>query len=148
MQWTVYSGKTWSTSWCFSHFHHQAINSHHIDMVDPTQWGLNKMAHILQTTFWNEFSSMKNQVFWIKFHWTVFQWVWLTMSTFRSGNGLEPSGNKPLSDPMLSKFFYSLWCHYASMSWYVLIALEGEFNQSKVGRCQGMLQNANPCIFL
>ena len=30
-------------------------------------------------------------------------------STFGSGNGLVPSGNKPLTDPMLTQFLVALW---------------------------------------
>ena len=31
-------------------------------------WGREKVATILQTTFWNAFSSMKKSEFWLKFH--------------------------------------------------------------------------------
>ena len=27
------------------------------------------------------------------------------------GNGLVPSGKKPLPEPMLTKFYYIIWCH-------------------------------------
>ena len=33
-----------------------------------------------------------------------------------SGNGLVPSGNKPLPEPMLTQFLVALWRRYASMS--------------------------------
>ena len=44
-----------------------------------TQWGLNKMADILQTTFSNAFSWKKISVFWFKFLWSSFQGL-LTIS--------------------------------------------------------------------
>ena len=33
-----------------------------------------------------------------------------------SGNGLVPSGNKPLPEPMLTKIYVAIWCHKATMS--------------------------------
>ena len=33
-----------------------------------------------------------------------------------SGNGLVPPGNKPLPDPILTKFYDAIWHHYATMS--------------------------------
>ena len=33
-----------------------------------------------------------------------------------SGNGLVPSGNKPLPEPMLTQIFVATWCHWARMS--------------------------------
>ena len=38
-----------------------------------------KMAAIFQTTFWNAFSSMKMYEFWLKFHWSLFLGVQLTI---------------------------------------------------------------------
>ena len=37
-------------------------------------------------------------------------------NTIGSGNGLEPSGNKPLSESQLTKIFNTIWRHYATMS--------------------------------
>ena len=38
-----------------------------------------------------------------------------------SGNGLVPSGNKPLPEPMFSQIYVQIyvakWRHYASVSW-------------------------------
>ena len=28
-----------------------------------------------------------------------------------SGNGLVPSGNKPLPEPMLTQIYVAIWCH-------------------------------------
>ena len=33
-----------------------------------------------------------------------------------SGNGLVPSGTKPLPEPLLTKISDTIWCHYATMS--------------------------------
>ena len=30
-----------------------------------------------------------------------------------SGNGLVPSGNKPLAEPMSINIFVAVWCHYS-----------------------------------
>ena len=45
-----------------------------------THWGLNKMAAIRQTTFWNAFPWMKIVVFWLKFHWNLFLKVQLRIN--------------------------------------------------------------------
>ena len=44
-----------------------------------THWGRDKMAAILQTTFWNTFSWMKMYEFWLQFHWMLFLRVQLTI---------------------------------------------------------------------
>ena len=33
-----------------------------------------------------------------------------------SGNGLVPSGNKPLPEPMLTQIYVAKWSHFVSMS--------------------------------
>ena len=35
-----------------------------------------------------------------------------------SGNGLVPSGTKPLPEPVLTQIYVNIWCHQATMSWY------------------------------
>ena len=42
-------------------------------------WGRNKMDTISQTTFWSAFSWMKMFEFWLKFHWSLFLRVRLTI---------------------------------------------------------------------
>ena len=44
-----------------------------------TPWGQDKMATIFQTTFWNAFSWMKMYQFQLKFHWSLFLIVRLTI---------------------------------------------------------------------
>ena len=61
-----------------------------------THWGRDKMAAIFQTTFSNAFSWMKMFEFRLRFHWSLFPRVQLTIFQhwFRSGD-------KPLSEPMM-----------------------------------------------
>ena len=33
-----------------------------------------------------------------------------------SGNGLMPSGTKPLPEPMLTQIYDTIWCHKATVS--------------------------------
>ena len=59
-----------------------------------THWGGDKMAVIFQTTFTNAFSCMKMYEFWLKFHWSWFLRVQLTIhvySSVGSDNGLALS---------------------------------------------------------
>ena len=44
-----------------------------------THWGRDKMAPIFQATFWNAFSFMKMYKIWIRFHWSLFLRVQLTI---------------------------------------------------------------------
>ena len=44
-----------------------------------THWGPDKMAVIFQTTFWNVFSWIKMCELRLRFHWTLFLWVQLTI---------------------------------------------------------------------
>ena len=44
-----------------------------------THWGRDKMAAIFQTTFSNAFSWMKIYEFWLRFHWSVFLRIQLTI---------------------------------------------------------------------
>ena len=47
--------------------------------VKWTTWGRDKMDAIFQTTYSNAFSSTKMSEFWLKFHWSVFRRVQLTL---------------------------------------------------------------------
>ena len=58
-------------------------------------WGRDKMAAISQTTFTNAFSWMKMFELRLKFHWSLFPSVHLTMAWHRTDD-------KPLSEPMMS----------------------------------------------
>ena len=80
-----------------------------------TQWGRDKMDAVSQTTFSSAF-------YWMKifgaFLWNCPQmnaagpyWWPVKPVNTGSGNGLMPSGNKPLSQPMLTKFDHAVWHH-------------------------------------
>ena len=67
-----------------------------------------KMADIFQTTFWNGFSWIKIDKFWLKFHWNLFLEAQLTMFqhwfTWWLGTGQATSHY--LNQPPLQS-----WCH-------------------------------------
>ena len=56
-----------------------------------TDWGRDKMADIFQTTFSNAFSLLKMWQFRLRFHWSVFPRVKLTIFHIGSDDGLVPS---------------------------------------------------------
>ena len=51
----------------------------------------------------------------MKLHSSECHWIWLT-SNIGSGNGLVPSGTKPLPESMLTQIHVTIWCHQAIMS--------------------------------
>ena len=55
-----------------------------------TQWGRDKMDAISQTIFWSAFSWMKMFEFRLKFHWSLFLRVQLTIFQLGLDNGLAP----------------------------------------------------------
>ena len=46
----------------------------------------------------------------------VTEYIWWQVHN-GSGNGLVPSGNKPLAEPMLTQFYVAIWCHKVTMSY-------------------------------
>ena len=56
-----------------------------------THWGRDKMAAIFQTTFSNAFSRMMICEYRLKFYWSWFLGVQLTISQHGSNNGLVPT---------------------------------------------------------
>ena len=56
---------------------HEVNLLNHLQAV--THWGQDKMAAIFQTTFSNAFSWMKMFKFWLRFHWSLFPRVQLTI---------------------------------------------------------------------
>ena len=100
------------------------------DKVLLTHWGQDKMAAIFQTTFSNAFSSMKMFEFCWRFHWSLFLRVQLTISQHGSDNGLAPSRDKPLSEPMMVSLLTHLWVtrprwvnNYHCNVWYSFVFL-------------------------
>ena len=55
------------------------VNSCHVEIVFNTLRPRDKMAAIFQTTFWNAFSWMKMYQFRLRFHWSLFPRVKLTI---------------------------------------------------------------------
>ena len=49
----------------------------------------------------------------MKLYWEKCQQSWVNIG---SGNGLAPSGNKPLTDSMLTQSYVTIWHHQATMS--------------------------------
>ena len=68
------------------------------ELIHLTHWGWDKMAAISQTTFWNAFSLMKILVFRIKFDWSLFLRVQLTIIQYWCRTGV-----KLLSEPMMAR---------------------------------------------
>ena len=73
-----------------------------------TNWGLNKMANILQKTISNAFSLIKLVGLWMEFHWNVVLGVQVTISPywFRQWCGVKQAAshcpNKWWSKPLMS----------------------------------------------
>ena len=71
-------------------FHRRYFQMHFRDIITHpcpntcksilTHWGQDKMAGISQTTCSNTFCWMNSFVFWLKFHWSLFQRVQLTIT--------------------------------------------------------------------
>ena len=127
------------------------IESSHYNSL--THWGRDKMAAIFQTTSSNAFSWMKMYEFRLKFHWSLFlrvqltifqywfrwwlgaeqatshylnQWwpsstthVCVTRPRWVNSSPLDWTGDKPLSEPMMTQFNDACMRHSASMSWLI-----------------------------
>ena len=57
-----------------------------------------------------------NQSFWLIPHMNVTRPYWWKFKT-GSGDGLVPSGNKPLPGQMLTQIYVAIWGHWGTMSW-------------------------------
>ena len=80
-----------------------------------THLPLNKMAAISQMIFSDTFSWMKRFVFWLKFHWSLFFRDQLTITQHWFRYWLD---DKPLSEPMLTRFTYAYMQHKGEMHLY------------------------------
>ena len=75
----------WPAQWGFGHLQQWSlsiINGSHITENGEallTHWGWDRMATIFQMTFSNAFSWMKIFKFWLRFHWSLFPRVQLTI---------------------------------------------------------------------
>ena len=65
---------------------------------------LDKMAAISQTIYLDGFPWMENCTFWLKFHWSLFLRVPLTMSALVQVMVWRRIGGKPLSEPSITWF--------------------------------------------
>ena len=80
-----------------------------------TPWELNKMARLLQTTFWNAFLSVKTLAFWICFHFNIFSIFQLTVSQHWTGQWVATLQAK-------SHYLYLFWP--TSVTHYGIIKLQ------------------------
>ena len=62
-----------------------------------THLGWDKMVTIFQMTYSNAFSCMKIYEFRLRFHWSLFVRVQLTISIIGSDNGLAPTGQQAIT---------------------------------------------------
>ena len=104
-----------SKAWTFRRCRHMSIMTFHITSNSTfylTHWGRDKMATIFQTTFSNAFSWMKMFKFRLKFQWSMFPRVQLTIFQhwFRwwLGAGQETSH-------YLNQWWLVYWRIYASL---------------------------------
>ena len=77
-----------------------------------THWGQVKMSTILQTTFSNAFSGMKTYEFWLRFHWSFFLRLELTIFQhwFRWWFGAYQAASH-----FLNQWWLVYWSIYASL---------------------------------
>ena len=122
------------------------------EIIDLTHCRLEKLINIFKVWFFKYISKININLvivenecnFWRFYGWKV---------NIRWGNGLVPSGTKPLSQPILTKIFNSLWRHWAIMkllsftwnsNWFLLlcfddfILLKLKWNKSFNCRCISM----------
>ena len=77
-----------------------------------THWGRDKMAAIFQTTYSKAFSWMKMYKFWLKFHWSLFLRVQLTIIQHRFRKWL---GADQATSHYLNQGWKIYWRIYASL---------------------------------
>ena len=84
----------------------------HISHVCVNTQAETKMGTIFQTTFSNAFSWMKMYKFRLKFHWSLFLWVQLTISQHWFRPWL---GTGQVTSHCLNQCWLVYWCIYASL---------------------------------
>ena len=100
---------------------------------------LDKMAAILQIFFSDVLSWMKNVVFWLQFHWSLFLRVQLTITQHCLDNGLAPNRRQAI-----------IWTNADSLRWRIYAALVGdELITHILGSMSmyGSISNKHPCHF-
>ena len=83
------------------------INSLAPDRCVSKFWKCNLWTHVLDLI--REHSSHEIAIRWHRTPLTIIH-HWL-------GNGLVPSSNKPLPEPMLTQLYVAIWDHLATMNW-------------------------------
>ena len=88
------------------------------DIDGLTHWGRDKMYAISQTTFWSAFSWMKMYKLPLRFHWSLFLCVQLTIFQhwFRCWLGTDQA-----TSHYLNQWWLIYWCIYASLGLNELI---------------------------
>ena len=77
-----------------------------------THWGRDKMAAIFWMTFSNAFSWMKMYEFRLRYHWSLFPRVQLTISRIGSDNGLAPARRQAI-----------IWTNGGLLCWHIYASL-------------------------
>ena len=124
--WPIWPWNDWTGKFCNVSYLGQGV-THPIS----TNWGLTKMATALQMTFWNVFPYMKIIVFWLKFHKkNVSKDLMLNRSALVQFMAWPQTGDKPLSEPMMTKMHNSismvlcktaLYLVHQQRRWYSLV---------------------------
>ena len=138
--WRVQSCKIWTPPWMGSYMHVKDIQSYEVTVCGCTWfnlwliWNSNRIT-INQSVIWPwsvVFNSLAPGRFQFNFQANFSEWwlryllrncpqmnatrpYWWRVNT-GSGNGLVPSGNKPLPELMLTQVYVAKWRHQASMS--------------------------------
>ena len=112
------------------------IFNHHFNSTPPEQYG----CHLTDSIFKCIFMNVKSRVFWLDFHWSVFQRVKLTISRHWSGNGAwciyaSPGGNGSIHQGWVMHIcivkpkhhLFRYWCviwlassHFLNQSWIIV----------------------------
>ena len=86
---------------------------------------------VAQWEYCEQFNSLASDKFEWNFRYVIFKWILVTDGwgsdmnvtglhwwsvNIGSGDGLVPSGNKPLPEPMLTQIYVAKWHHQVSMS--------------------------------
>ena len=82
-----------------------------VGLNELMHWGRDKMANISQTTFWNAFSWMKMCKFRLRFYWSLFLRVQLTICLHWFSQWV---GAIQVTSHYLNQLWLVYWCIYAS----------------------------------
>ena len=74
-------------------------------------WPLRDVEVILQVYFSNLFYKLISRALPVKFALSDCHWYSLILN-IGSHNGLVPSSNKPLHEPVLTQIYVTIWCHW------------------------------------